>query len=93
MTDMDTVADRAKMEMIVDRAKAGLWLQPDDVAALSLARRTVTLLHPWEESEDARVWSAVMASARHLARLACDTLGGRAVEIYSADGSLLDVVQ
>lgn len=71
---------------------SSLPLTGADVARKSRDSRTLTLRHVWPESTDARVWHAVSQAYREYARdVARQT--GRTVEVYSADGHMLDSIE
>lgn len=77
---------------IINRGLSGLTLDVSDVARTSRNGKVITLRHVWAEDTDARVWDAVhRAFMRGALMLAIRT--GKAVEVYSAHGDLIEQVR
>lgn len=81
-------------QQIAAAAESGILTDADSryVVRSDYAAGTVRYLHVWSESTDARVWDGVkrvaMRAAREVARAT-----GRSVDVYSADGFLLEQVE
>ena len=76
---------------IENRAIAGLPLYGCDVARVRRDARVITLRHVWGERVDGRVLDGVRRAYLTLARALAHRTG-RSVEVYAAQGFMLDQI-